>query len=121
KWLVTGSTLDAPGIVYLTEADGRRPRRVLQEHDRIADWQVARAEAITWKGADGLDIEGVLTYPVDYQPGRRYPLILQVHGGPHGRYTASFNAGAQVWAGRGFAVLQGNPRGSSGRTYAFSN
>ena len=121
KWLVTGSTLDTPGIVYLTEADGRRPRRVLQEHDRIGDWQVARAEAITWKGADGLDIEGVLTYPVDYQAGRRYPLILQVHGGPHGRYTASFNAGAQVWAGRGFAVLQGNPRGSSGRTLAFSN
>jgi len=121
KWLVTGSTLAESGIVYLTDADGRRPRRVLQENDRISDWQVARAEAITWKGADGLDIEGVLTYPVDYQPGQRYPLILQVHGGPHGRFTSSFNTGAQVWAARGYAVLQGNPRGSSGRTLAFSN
>lgn len=121
KWLVTGSTLTDPGIVYVTEADGRKARRILEENDRIGDLAVARAEAITWKGADGLDIEGVLTYPVDYQPGRRYPLILQVHGGPHGRFTASFNQGAQVWAARGYAVLQGNPRGSSGRTYAFSN
>lgn len=121
RWLVTGSTLEAPGIVYLTEADGRRPRRILEEHERMADFNVARAEAITWQGADGWEIEGVLTYPVGFQPGQRYPLILQVHGGPHGRYTASFNQGAQIWAARGYAVLQGNPRGSSGRTLEFSN
>ena len=121
KWLVTGSTLAAPGIVYLTDADGRTPRRILEQHDRIAEFRTARAQAITWKGADGWDIEGVLTYPVDYRPGTRYPLILQVHGGPHGRYSAAFNQSAQIWAGRGYAVLQGNPRGSSGRTLAFSN
>lgn len=121
RWVVTGSTLTQPGIVYLTESDGRRPRRILEEHDRSADYQVAHAEAITWKGADGWDIEGVLTYPAGYRPGARYPLILQVHGGPHGRFSASFNQGAQVWAARGYAVLQGNPRGSSGRTLEFSN
>jgi dipeptidyl aminopeptidase/acylaminoacyl peptidase len=121
RWIVTGSTLAAPGIVYLTEADGRRPRRILEETDRVADFVVARAEPLTWTGADGWEIEGVLTYPVGYQPGRRYPMILQVHGGPHGRYTAAFNQGAQIWAARGYAVLQGNPRGSSGRTLAFSN
>jgi dipeptidyl aminopeptidase/acylaminoacyl peptidase len=63
----------------------------------------------------------VLTYPLDYQPGQRYPFILQVHGGPHGRFSATFNQSAQIWAARGYAVLQGNPRGSSGRTFAFSN
>jgi dipeptidyl aminopeptidase/acylaminoacyl peptidase len=121
KWLVTGSTIGEPGIVYLTDAEGRRPVRILEDHDRIADFEVARAEAIKWKGADDWDIEGVLTYPLGYQAGQRYPMILQIHGGPHGRYSATFNQGAQIWAARGYAVLQGNPRGSSGRTFAFSN
>jgi len=121
KWLVTGSTLASAGIVYLTEPDGRKPRRVLVELDRYSAYDVGRSETLTWKGADGWDIEGVITYPVNYQPGTRVPLILQVHGGPHGRFTANFNTGAQIWAARGYAVLQTNPRGSSGRTLAFSN
>ncbi|HEX6306659.1 MAG TPA: S9 family peptidase [Longimicrobiales bacterium] len=121
KWLVTGSTLSEQGLVYLTDTDGHRPRRVLEENNRLADFRVARAEPLTWKGADGWDIEGVLHYPVDYRAGTRYPLILQVHGGPHGRFTGSFNQGAQTWAARGYAVLQTNPRGSSGRTFEFSN
>jgi dipeptidyl aminopeptidase/acylaminoacyl peptidase len=121
RWVVTGSTLEQPGIVYLTEADGRRPRRIFEDHDRMADFVVAHAETLTWQGADGWEIEGTLHYPVGYRPGQRYPLILQVHGGPHGRYTAGFNQGAQIWAARGYAVLQSNPRGSSGRTLEFSN
>jgi dipeptidyl aminopeptidase/acylaminoacyl peptidase len=120
-WLVTGSRLAEPGIVYLTDADGRRPRRILHEHGSMAEFDLARAEPLTWRGADGWDIEGVLTYPLGYQPGQRYPLILQVHGGPHGRFSAAFNTNAQIWAARGYAVLQGNPRGSSGRTLEFSN
>jgi dipeptidyl aminopeptidase/acylaminoacyl peptidase len=121
RWVVTGSTLQQQGIVYLTEADGRRPRRLFEEHDRLSDFAVAHAETLTWQGADGWEIEGTLHYPVGYQRGQRYPLILQVHGGPHGRYTAGFNQGAQIWAARGYAVLQSNPRGSSGRTLEFSN
>jgi dipeptidyl aminopeptidase/acylaminoacyl peptidase len=121
RWVVTGSTLDEAGIVLLTEADGRRPRRVLTDTDRLSEFNVARAEAIAWSGADGWEIEGVLTYPLDYQPGTRYPMVLQVHGGPHGRFSATFNNNAQIWAARGYAVLQPNPRGSSGRTLEFSN
>ena len=121
KWLVTGGSLSEPGIVYLAGRDGAQPRRILAEHERIGEYEVAKSEALTWKGADNWDIEGILTYPVGYQPGTKYPLILQVHGGPHGRFSANFNQGAQVWAARGYAVLQSNPRGSSGRTFAFSN
>lgn len=121
KWVVTGGTLAEPSIVYLTGTDGARPERILAQHESLDEFRVAKAEAITWKGADNWEIEGVLTYPLDYQPGQRVPLVLQVHGGPHGRFSANFNQGAQVWAARGYAVLQGNPRGSSGRTLAFSN
>jgi dipeptidyl aminopeptidase/acylaminoacyl peptidase len=121
KWLVTGGTLSEPGIVYLAASEGTQPKRILGEHDQLTEFNIARSETITWKGADNWEIEGVLTYPLGYQAGQRYPLVLQVHGGPHGRFSANFNAGAQIWAARGYAVLQGNPRGSSGRTFAFSN
>ncbi|MBL8962234.1 MAG: S9 family peptidase, partial [Gemmatimonadetes bacterium] len=121
RWVVTGGTLSEPGIVYLTGTDGAQPRRIFADHQRMSEYRVARAEPLTWKGADNWDIEGILTYPLDYTPGTKVPLILQVHGGPHGRFSADFNASAQSWAARGYAVLQGNPRGSSGRTLAFSN
>ena len=119
KWLVTGGTLESPGIVYLAGSDGAQPRRILAEHDALDEFDVARAEQITWKGADNWTIEGVLTYPLGYQAGQKVPMILQVHGGPFGRFSANWNASAQIWAARGYAVLQGNPRGSSGRTLAF--
>jgi dipeptidyl aminopeptidase/acylaminoacyl peptidase len=120
-WLVTGGSLSQPGIVYRTGADGAQPTPLFTEHVSLAEFRLARAETITWKGADNWDIEGVITYPHGYQAGQKYPMILQVHGGPHGRYAATFNQGAQIWASRGYVVLQGNPRGSSGRTFAFSN
>lgn len=121
KWLVTGGTLNDGNVVYLTGRDGTNPQRLFPEYSGLGEFRVARAEPMTWKGADNLEIEGVLTYPLNYQPGTRYPTILQVHGGPHGRYSATFNSGAQIWAARGYAVFQPNPRGSSGRTFAFSN
>ncbi len=121
KWLVTGATLNDGNVVYLTGRDGTNPQRMFPEHSGLADFRVARAEPVTWKGADNMEIEGVLTYPLNYQPGTRYPTILQVHGGPFGRYTSTFNASAQIWAARGYAVFQPNPRGSSGRTFAFGN
>jgi dipeptidyl aminopeptidase/acylaminoacyl peptidase len=121
KWLVTGGSLMDPGIVYVAAADGKTPRRILSDLNRTKDFELAKAEPISWKGADGWEIEGILTYPLGYEAGKRYPLVLEIHGGPHGRYSANFSQGAQIWAARGYAVLQGNPRGSSGRTFEFSN
>ncbi|HEX9885948.1 MAG TPA: S9 family peptidase [Longimicrobiales bacterium] len=119
--LFTGSSPLAPGEVFLADADGSRVRRVLSPTNGMAGFELARVEALTWEGADGWEIEGVLTYPLGYEPGSRVPMVLSVHGGPHGRFSRSFNSGAQIWAARGYAVLQGNPRGSSGRTWEFSN
>jgi len=123
RWLVTGSSLADAGLVFLADArdDGRSLRPLFTENDGLKDFAIAKATTLEWKGADGWPIEGVLTYPVGYVQGQRYPLILQVHGGPHGRFAQTFGMGAQVWAARGYAVLQGNPRGSSGRTFEFSN
>lgn len=119
RWLVTGGSLTSQDVVYIAGVDGAQPRRILAEHDGADAYNMARAETITWKGADNWAIEGILTYPLGYQPGQKVPMILQIHGGPFGRFSANWNGSAQIWAARGYAVLQGNPRGSSGRTLAF--
>lgn len=121
KLLFTGNSLSTPGEVFMADVDGSDIQHILSPTNQMEDFELARAELLTWEGADGWEIEGILTYPLEYEAGREYPMILQVHGGPHGRYSKGFNTSAQIWAARGYAVLQGNPRGSSGRTLEFSN
>jgi dipeptidyl aminopeptidase/acylaminoacyl peptidase len=72
-------------------------------------------EEITWRSLDGTPVGGVLVKPVGYQPGKRYPLIVAIHGGPAAADVLSFNGGygAQVYAGAGYAVLMPNYRNST--------
>jgi len=81
--------------------------------------EMGRTEGLVWKSSDGLEIEGLLTYPVGYQEGQKVPLILNVHGGPAGMFSTSFTGAppiymVQVFAQNGYAVLRPNPRGSTG-------
>ena len=85
----------------------------------IAKMPVGKTDVIKWKSKDGREIEGLLTYPVNYQAGTKVPLILNVHGGPAGVFNQSFIGGRGVYplatmAARGYAILRPNPRGSSG-------
>ena len=85
---------------------------------------LGRTDPLTWKSADGQTIEGLLTYPVDYRPGTRVPLLLVIHGGPTGVFVRLFTGTAGTYpiaafAARGYAVLRANPRGSSGYGKAF--
>lgn len=70
---------------------------------------------VTWTSTDGNQVGGVLVKPVGYEEGKRYPLIVAIHGGPAGADTLRFNGGygSQVYAGAGYAVLKPNYRGSS--------
>jgi dipeptidyl aminopeptidase/acylaminoacyl peptidase len=72
-------------------------------------------EEITWKSTDGRMVSGVLLRPVGYQPGKRYPLIVSIHGGPAAADMLTFNGGygAQAYAGDGYVVLMPNYRGST--------
>ena len=88
------------------------------------DAPLGRSEVLTWKSKDGQNVEGILTYPVNYQAGTRVPLLLVIHGGPAGVFTNSFIGTASqypiaVFAANGYAVLRANPRGSSGYGKAF--
>lgn len=93
--------------------------QVSQANAHLPKRPFGKVEALRWKSTDGQEIEGLLTYPVDYQPGTRVPLLLQIHGGPMGVFIQSFlgNAGNYpnaAFSSRGFALLQPNPRGSAG-------
>jgi dipeptidyl aminopeptidase/acylaminoacyl peptidase len=84
----------------------------------------ARQEVVRHKARDGLELEGILIRPLDEEAGKRYPLILSVHGGPeahvsHG-WLSGYNVPGQVAAARGMAVFYPNYRGSTGRGVAFS-
>jgi dipeptidyl aminopeptidase/acylaminoacyl peptidase len=106
-------------------APAPRPVRVTGVYDYLdRDFRLPRQETIHWKGPDGTTIEGILHYPLDYQPGRRYPLVVQVHGGPTESDRYSFGPFVwrnyqQVLTAKGYAVLWPNHRGSSGYGNAF--
>jgi dipeptidyl aminopeptidase/acylaminoacyl peptidase len=75
--------------------------------------ELGKVESVRWTNSDGGTIEGVLTYPVDFQEGTQYPLIVNPHGGPSGASMESFSSTNHMFAGNGFLVLQINFRGSS--------
>jgi dipeptidyl aminopeptidase/acylaminoacyl peptidase len=83
--------------------------------------RLVRAEELKLKSFDGTPIQGWLIKPASLREDRKYPLILSIHGGPHGMYGWSFNPTFQVYAARGYAVLYLNPRGSSGYGQRFSD
>ena len=107
-----------PDELFVSRVSKYAPKPVSAVNAIAEEYRIADSEIISWKGADGWTIEGILTKPVDYQPGQRYPLILLIHGGPAGVFVNAFTASAgrpvQWLAAKGYAVLMPNPRGSGG-------
>jgi dipeptidyl aminopeptidase/acylaminoacyl peptidase len=78
-------------------------------------------EEIWYTSVDNFRIQGWIVKPPDFDPTRRYPLMLSIHGGPHSMYNVGFNFGFQEHAANGYVVLYTNPRGSTGYGSAFGN
>ncbi len=120
EWMAyTFEDLTTPVDVYLAPVGGFELTQLTHLHDGVPKPAMGRTEPLTWTSFDGQKVEGLLTYPVGYEPGRAYPLILQIHGGPAGVFSRRFTGGpgiymTQVFAEHGYAVLQPNPRGSTG-------
>jgi dipeptidyl aminopeptidase/acylaminoacyl peptidase len=108
-----------PADLWSSGIDGAAPAKLTDVNPGIADASVASSEVIRWKGADDWEVEGVLVKPLDYRPGQRYPLIVEAHGGPHGRQSVGFDPLWQLFAANGFMVLAPNFRGSGGYSQAF--
>ncbi|MGI9107364.1 MAG: prolyl oligopeptidase family serine peptidase [Pyrinomonadaceae bacterium] len=100
--------------IWIASSTGKGAQRLTNFNTRIKDFALVGTEVIKWKAPDGLEIEALLVKPLDYQPGTRYPLILQIHGGPYSNFTYGLNPRAQIFAANGYAVLLPNPRGSTG-------
>jgi dipeptidyl aminopeptidase/acylaminoacyl peptidase len=111
-----------PGDLHVLGAAGPPTRVTRVFGDLARTFRLPRVEAITWAGADGAGIEGLLYYPLDYVAGRRVPLVVQTHGGPASSDRFGFGAWSSytaVLAARGYAVLKPNYRGSTGYGDAF--
>jgi len=110
---------DKPAEAFITRTDRFAPVQVSHVNDELLKMPIPKTEIIHWKSTDGADIDGTLTYPLNYEAGKRVPLLLVVHGGPaqahHATFTGAYTAfPAALYAAKGFAVLRPNPRGSSG-------
>jgi dipeptidyl aminopeptidase/acylaminoacyl peptidase len=118
---ISGST--TAGEVFTLSAGDAAPAQITHVFDYLSrDFTLGRQEAITWKGADGVTVEGVVTYPAGYQAGQKYPLAVMTHGGPQAADKYSIGSMAyeiQVLAGKGYVSLQPNYRGSTGYGDAF--
>ncbi|MFZ4380979.1 MAG: S9 family peptidase [Sandarakinorhabdus sp.] len=82
---------------------------------------IGAMERITWKAPDGLPIEGWLQYPPNFDPAKKYPVALEIHGGPNGDYGPYFSITHQLYAAAGYVVLWSNTRGSVGYGERFAN
>ncbi|MBI3405965.1 MAG: S9 family peptidase [Acidobacteria bacterium] len=96
-------------------------QRLTELNAGIREFAFGAQEVVRWKAGDGLEIEGVLVKPPDWQPTQKYPLLLQIHGGPHEHVANTLLdlAEAQALAARGWLVLAPNYRGSSAYGHEF--
>jgi dipeptidyl aminopeptidase/acylaminoacyl peptidase len=108
-----------PQEAYAMPLAGGAAQKASDANGDLARPPLGETQIIRWKSKDGLEVEGLLTYPAGYERGRKYPLVVVIHGGPAGVFTATFDGNRSLYpiatfAGKGWAVLRANPRGSSG-------
>ena len=105
---------DMPGELAVS-VEGGSPRRITSlNDDLLANRTLGEVEEIWWESSfDGRPVQGWIVKPPDFDPGRRYPLILEIHGGPVSNYGDRFSAEMQLLASAGYVVLYPNPRGST--------
>jgi dipeptidyl aminopeptidase/acylaminoacyl peptidase len=89
--------------------------------DVLAGVKLGQVEELWFTSKDGLKVQGWLVKPVDFDPTKKYPMVLWIHGGPWSMYNVGFNWGYQNFAANGYAVLYTNPRGSTGYGQEFVN
>ncbi len=112
---------DGKSAPELCELSGKTLKPITELNAWLKEKRIARQDVVRWKAGDGKEIEGVVTYPVDYKEGTGYPLIVIVHGGPYGRAVNNLqDRDNQPLASSGYAVFVPNYRGSAGYGEAFS-
>lgn len=104
--------LDAPADI----------KKITDVNSDILDFvELGEVEEINYKSKDGTPIQGWIVKPPNFDPSKKYPLVLRIHGGPHSMYHVGFNYNFQLHAAQDQVVLYTNPRGSTGYGYDFAN
>lgn len=115
------SATDRPADVAYGKGN-RAPKRLTDlNSDLVSQRAMSPIERLTWQSFDELEIEGWLAFPPEFDPARQYPLILEIHGGPHTAYGPQFSVEVQLYAAAGYVVLYTNPRGSTSYGEVFAN
>ena len=112
-----GRLQERPSEIYVMRR-GAKPVALSDENGWTRDYTIARSDRIDWT-SDGMNVNGVLTYPATYTAGKQYPLVLVIHGGPVSTSTRTFSPLPQMLAAHGYLVLQPNYRGSDNSGDAF--
>ena len=125
KWMaIVANTPRHPNEIFFGEAGNKPLNKLTTFNPQLKDTALGDQEVIKWQAADGWMIEGVIVKPVGYQKGRRYPTVMQPHGGPESAdlngWYGSYSRWGQMLAGRGFVTFYPNYRGSIGRGVDFS-
>ncbi|CAN5491735.1 S9 family peptidase [soil metagenome] len=119
------NTQEHPNEVYTGSLQSDELNRITFHNEWLSDLEFGEQSSITWKGADDMEIEGILVKPVGFEEGTRYPLAILPHGGPEGISMNGWNTRAlypvQVLANEGFVVFKPNYRGSGGRGTHFAS
>jgi dipeptidyl aminopeptidase/acylaminoacyl peptidase len=116
----TSSSSTQPTELYTSSADFASFKPLTDHNAWLKDYALAETEVVKWKSKDGAEIEGLLTRPAGSQARKKLPFLLNPHGGPTGASLNNFSGTIQVLAANGFAVLQPNFRGSTGKGLAFA-
>jgi dipeptidyl aminopeptidase/acylaminoacyl peptidase len=120
RFVIHASTDVTPREVY-TLVQGKLTQLTREASQPWQEFAISPSQEIWVRGDDHPPLQGWLILPTDHQPGSPCPLILSIHGGPHGMYSPSFRSSYQLLANHGYAVLYTNPRGSDGYGQAFTD
>jgi dipeptidyl aminopeptidase/acylaminoacyl peptidase len=110
-----------PREVYLASGNGLSIVRPSAHNEAVRSMHLLPSAEVKFKSFDGTPVQGWLMKPTGWRSDRKYPMILSIHGGPHGMYGYAFNPTLQAYAMAGYAVLYLNPRGSNGYGQKFSD
>ncbi len=108
-------------VTFPLNEPGKTRELVDVNQDVLAGVRLGKVEELWFKSSDGLPIQGWLIQPADFKPGKKYPMVLWIHGGPWSMYSVAFNWDFQNFAAEGYALLYLNPRGSTGYGQDFVN
>lgn len=119
--IIAASDPTLPGDLFQVNLMTGNEQRLTNVNDTWRkEVELSQPEELTWEAPDGWKLQGWLLKPVDWRPGEKIPLVLQIHGGPHSMYGNTYFHEFQLLAANGYAVLYTNPRGSHGYGETFA-